>query len=322
LLQLNHLSLKLNAWSGLSSTLFLSGLILLTGNLYFQESIKAGTFLAVLGISSNLLPSVLGLSLAFLPYQEAKVAFQRMFTFVQNQQSIKQPNQESLLKVDFENLEANAIKFRFPGSRVLFENLSFSIKKGETLSILGKNGSGKSTLLQILQGFYAIESGKICINGYDLTQLDLTYWQSQIAIVPQDVKIFNASLFENITLQAATPESYDKITHYLSSLGFDVFINSLPFGYETYLGENEGFHLSGGQKQLLALARALCKFPKILLLDEFDSALDTDAENLAYEIIEKVKSDLAIVLITHKEVNRMIIDKTVRVGGEILYRMN
>lgn len=145
------------------------------------------------------------------------------------------------------------------------------------MALLGESGSGKSTFLEILQKFYKPEAGQLRVNDQVWEEIDLKSWRDTIGVVHQDVKFFNGPLWYNICLSTNAEEA-EKVVKFCRYSGFDKFFESFPQNYLTLLGE-EGINISGGQKQLVSLARALYRKPQLLLLDEATAAMDRRTEN-------------------------------------------
>jgi len=149
-----------------------------------------------------------------------------------------------------------------------------------------------------LQRFYNFENGKIWINDhYQLNDIELKSYRNLIGVVPQDVTIFNGNVVDNILL--GQEETSENIVSFLTEFGFDVYFNQLPQGLATILGE-EGINLSGGQKQIIALARVLYKKPQFLILDEATSAMDRNTENFTMDLFQKIKPSCAIFFISQR----------------------
>ncbi len=186
---------------------------------------------------------------------------------------------------------------------------------------MGEVGSGKSILLQILQKFQSYEAGEILINGnISLTDIASNVWRSKIGVVPQEIKVFNGTLLDNILLGNLLEEG-EKAIIFCETLGFNQFFETLPQGYLTIVGE-EGINLSGGQKQLLALARALYHQPNLLFLDEATSAMDSKTEQFVIDLLEKIKPNLMILMITHKKDFAKIADNVYELMGGIAYKLS
>jgi ATP-binding cassette, subfamily C, bacteriocin exporter len=256
--------------------------------------------MAIISIASGMIGSVGRLATTNIQLQEAKVAFERMYEFASLSPEIRQNNIKIVQKWGGVNsLNISNLAFRFAGRSQLLKSVSLSVKKGKMVALLGEVGSGKSILLQILQKFQNFEEGEILIND-ELAFKDIApnSWREALGVVPQDVKIFNSTLIENIVLGDVLNEG-EKAIEFCQKLGFDKFFGTLPQNYLTIVGE-EGINLSGGQKQLVALARALYRQPSLLLLDEATSAMDSKTEDFVLDLLEKLKPEVAILIVTHR----------------------
>jgi ATP-binding cassette, subfamily C, bacteriocin exporter len=291
---LGKINVHLSVFSGLFSVLFLMEILIYTSIQVYNETMLLGELMAILGISGSLLPSVASLALITIPINEAKVAFNRMYEFA----SMDKEQKGTIEISDFNSLEIKNLSFRFAGRSQLLKNINININKNECIAIVGESASGKSTLGQILQKFYPFENGTIIFNNQtNLSDIATKSWRTILGVVPQEVTIFGGNVITNILLgQEDTPEN---IVKFCQDYGFEIFINSLPQGYATILGE-EGINLSGGQKQIIALMRALYKKPKVLLLDEFTSAMDRKTEQFVLDLLNKLKSELTIIFISHR----------------------
>ena len=291
---LGKINVRLSVFSGVFSVLFLVGILVYTSIQVYNETMQLGELMAVLGVAGSLLPSVASLALITIPINEAKVAFNRMYEFASMDEELKGTVEIS----DFNSLNIKNLSFRFAGRSQLLKDINIKVNKNECIAIVGESGSGKSTLGQILQKFYLFENGTIIVNNQtNLTELNTKNWRTILGVVPQEVTIFGGNVITNILLgQEDTPEN---ITKFCQDYGFENFINSLPQSYATILGE-EGINLSGGQKQVIALMRALYKKPKVLLLDEFTSAMDRKTEQFVLNLLNKLKSELTIIFISHR----------------------
>lgn len=200
-------------------------------------------------------------------------------------------------------LTKGEIKFQnatltYPDGTTALDNLTLTIPAGHTVALVGPSGAGKTSALNLVPRFYDLSSGKILIDGHNLRDITLASLRKQIALVTQDVAIFDDTVANNIaygTLEA-TPAQVEAAA---KAAAADSFIKKLPQGYQTMLGEN-GMKLSGGQKQRLALARALLKNAPILLLDEATSALDTAAEKQVQQAIESSSKNRTTIIVAHR----------------------
>ena len=291
---LGKLKLKLSFYSGLFSVTFLVAILLFTSLQVYHGKMLLGELMAILGISGSLLPSVADLALIAIPLNEAKVAFNRMYEFASIK---KEPAGESALPV-FESLQVKNLSFRFAGRSQLLKNINIKLSNSECIAIIGENGCGKSTFGQILQKFYDYENGEIIVNNrYDFRNIKTEDWRNITGVIPQEIVIFNGNVIDNILL--GKNDKPENIVAFIQEYGFEPFINSLPQGFATILGE-EGINLSGGQKQIISLIRVLYKKPQLLILDEFTSAMDRQTEKFALRILEQLKTKMGIILITHR----------------------
>lgn len=314
---LGKINIQLSWQSGLSSVFFLIGILIYTSIAVFNGKMKLGELMAVLGISGTLLPSIANLALISIPINEAKIAFKRMFEFT----SIEKEKEEGLHIDTLQRIQIENLSFRFAGRTELFSNINIEISKGKLSAIVGESGSGKSTLGQILQRFYKFEKGKIMINDqYNLSEIELKNYRDLIGVIPQEITIFNGNVIDNILIGAVAP--IEEVIHFIKEYGFESYFNQLPQGLATLLGE-EGINLSGGQKQIIALARALFKKPQLLILDEATSAMDRNTEYFTVSLLQKIKADCAIFFISHRlnmlkniaDTIYIIENKTVSVSG-------
>lgn len=198
------------------------------------------------------------------------------------------------------NLIFSEVQFSYrsrPELRVM-ERVSFEVKKGEVLAVVGSSGAGKSTLASLLLQFYLPEAGEILFDGKPAKGYELTYLRSQMALVPQDVVLFGGTIFENIAYGKANATVIE-IEAAAQKANAHEFITSFPQGYQTVVGER-GIQLSGGQRQRIAIARAILKDPAILILDEATSSLDSESETLVQEALETLMKGRTSVVIAHR----------------------
>lgn len=294
LYNLGRINIVLSWQSGIASVFFLISILIYTSIQVLNEEIKLGELMAILGIISSLLPAITNLALIAVPINEAKIAFNRMYEFT----SIEKEKEEGKSINEINTIAIQNISFRFIGRKELFFNVNLNIEKGRFTAIVGESGSGKSILGQILQRFYNFEKGIIIVNNsLNLSEIKLKNYRDLIGVVPQEITIFNGNVLDNISLDQKE-DSEDTVT-FLCSFGFDIYFNQLPQGLLTILGE-EGINLSGGQKQLIALARVLYKKPQLLILDEITSAMDRKTEKFVMDLLDRVKLNCAIFFISHR----------------------
>jgi|SRR5271157_1692897 len=184
------------------------------------------------------------------------------------------------------------------GKGAALEQVTCSINVGETTAFVGRSGAGKSSLIRLICRFYDPSSGRLLIDGVPLPELNLAWWRDQIAVVSQDVYLFNASVAENITYGKlnATREELVEAARKAHAMEF---IEDLPEGFETILGDR-GIRLSGGQRQRLALARAFIRDPQILILDEATNSLDLISESVVQDALEQFGRNRTVLIVAHR----------------------
>ncbi|TAG53482.1 MAG: peptidase domain-containing ABC transporter [Runella slithyformis] len=297
---------RLSASAGVASVLFISLILAITIFQVQQNQLKIGEMTAILGIISTLLPSVTSLALVSVPFNEAKVAFNRMYEFASPSPARRTVPTRAAYRPDggvfvekFSKIELRNIMFRFAGKRPLLHNINLSLQRGEIVSIVGESGGGKSMICQLIQKFYEPESGQILINdSTQLSDIEATEWRNMIGVVPQHVHIFNGTVVDNVCF-GTTQREIETAFKLLEDYGFSPIFEKLPQGLFTILGE-EGVNLSGGQRQLIGLARALCSKPQLLILDEATAALDRHTERFVLDLLLRLKAEMGILLITHR----------------------
>jgi ATP-binding cassette subfamily B protein len=289
-------------WNEIINAGLLIGILILSTLSVLNNTIKIGEMMAIITIGSGMIGSVGRLVTTNIQLQEAKVAFERMFEFSSmspEKTSYDVENSVSGTKMTVNSIDIKNLAFRFPGKSQLLTNVNVTLNKGHFVALIGEVGSGKSIFFQILQKFQEYEKGEIIVNDkISFRDISPSVWRSSIGVVSQDIKIFNSNVLENIVLGDIMLEGESAIS-FCNEFGFNKFFESFPQGYLTIVGE-DGVHLSGGQKQLVALARALFRKPSILILDEATSAMDKKTELFVLDLIEKIKSDCCVIMVTHR----------------------
>lgn len=263
----------------------------------FSESLMIGELMAVLFIANNALPSIGSLAFSNLKLQGARIAFDRMHEFT----SIKPEHDASESKKYLKNINhisIDKLSFRFPGRKKILNDISLRLQRGKMVTLLGESGGGKTTLCNILQKFYKNENGSIHVDNINFEAISITSWRSTICSMPQEIQLFNGSLVYNICL-SDNQQEISKIFKFCKEYGFEQYFMKFPQQYGTLLGE-EGVNISGGQKQLVALARALYQNPKILILDEPTSAMDRNTENFVLNLLQTLKKNMIIFIVSHR----------------------
>ena len=260
-----------------------------------RGDLSLGTVIAFITFISYLYGPAQSIITTNLGLQRARVAASRILEILDE---APEPSGKAALTIHSGRLDVEGVSFTYPNGTVALRALSLSVEPGTWVALVGRTGSGKSTLLSLLVGLYEPSQGTICIDGQDLQEVDLASLREQVLLVTQDVFLFSTTVMEN--LQCGDPAiSEEEVFRVTQALGAHGFIAGLPRGYETLIGER-GVKLSGGQKQLLALARAVLRRPKILLLDEATSAMDSETEARALRALVELMRGKTVIVAAHR----------------------
>lgn len=290
---------------------FLFTIILLWAGAYLvlDNELTAGTlfsFYAIIGYFTSPVASLIGVNKTI---QNALIAADRLFEIM----DLERESEDE--KIEFSSKMAGDIKFdniSFSyGTRAkVFQNFSLQIPKGKITAIIGESGSGKTTLAVLLQKLYSLNDGKIFIGEHNIHYFSNSSLRANVATVPQQLDLFSGTIVENIALGEFKPDM-ERIIVICKKLGIMQFIENLPNGFTTCIGEH-GVGLSGGEKQRIAIARALYRNPEILILDEATSSLDSESEYIVQQAIADYnKLGKTIVIIAHRLSTVMTADKIV-----------
>ncbi len=297
--RLGKVGIGFGLWANVIGVLFSVTVLVFSSILVLNSEIQIGALVAIFQMTSQLIPSANRLALTNIQIQEARVAFDRLYEFTSLEPEEYGEETEAANIEKLTSIQVQDITFRFPGRSQLLKGVEFEVRKGEIVSLLGESGCGKTTMLHILQKFYKPESGSIIINeDHNLEDIPISSWRPKIASVFQEVKMFNGTLLENICLGDIREEA-QKVVDFCRKFGLNTYFERFPQQYATILGE-DGVNISGGQKQLVALARALYQKPELLLLDEPTSAMDRKTETNVLSLLNRLKKEMAIILVTHR----------------------
>ena len=229
--------------------------------------------------------------------QRASASQKRLNEFLEEKTNIISKENK---KVDLKGkLEFQNVSFSYPDTGLVgMDNISFQINPGESLGVIGSTGSGKSTIANSILRLFDIKSGKILVDGINIKNLDISFFRKQIGYVPQDVFLFSDTIKNNI-LFGCESSDFRKVEKAAEDADLIRNIDSFPNKYDTMIGER-GITLSGGQKQRISIARAIIKEPKILILDDCLSAVDTNTENIILENLKKIMLDRTTIVISHR----------------------
>lgn len=233
----------------------------------------------------------------FNTLQMGMVAANRVFKILDTQSSIL--DKGTIMKNDIQgDIKLSEVRFGYLEEEEVLHGISFEVKAGETIAIVGATGAGKSTIVNLLSRFYEINSGSIYVDGIDIKEFKLASLRKQIAVVLQDVFLFADTIANNISLKDASI-TLPMIEEAAKQIGVDEFIRSLPGGYQ-YNVKERGTMLSSGQRQLIAFLRAYVSNPSILILDEATSSIDTYSEQLIQSATEKITEGRTSIIIAHR----------------------
>lgn len=263
-------------------------------NLVMNNAISLGTLITFYSLLGYFLDPIQRLIDLQPELQTAVVAADRLNDILD-----LETESEATDKLELDNnIDIKNVSFRYGNRELVLQNIDMTIAQGETVALVGESGSGKTTLAKLIMSFYEPEEGQILIGGKNIAKLNPRSVRENIAYISQDVFLFSDSIKNNLTLgnKDITMEEIEKACKLSMA---DEFIKKMPMGYNTLIGEN-GHDLSGGQKQRLAIARALLKKPRILIMDEATSNLDTITEKSIKTTIDNLSGSITCIIIAHR----------------------
>ena len=277
---------------GMTILMIMAGFGVRDGNLSIGDFVLINSYLIQLFLPLNFLGFV---------YREIKQSLtdmNEMFKLLEQETEIDDLPNAPDLKLEHGEISFKNVEFYYNKKRNIINNISFTIKPGNTVAIVGSSGSGKSTISRLLYRFYDVTKGSISIDGQDIRGIAQNSLRNAIGIVPQDTVLFNDTVYYNISYGRpnASPSEIEEAAR-LSAI--HEFINNAPDGYNTRVGER-GLKLSGGEKQRVAIARTVLKNPKILIFDEATSALDTGTEREIQKSINNISANRTVLVIAHR----------------------
>ena len=279
--------------------IFLAVIIFFVTSNNYLEEISIGTFMSYLTAMIMMFAPIKRLSEVNVTLQRGIAASESIYDLIDsNSEDYSNDFDEPIngdIAIEFKN-----VCFKYPSSeKYILDNISFSINPGETVALVGKSGSGKTTILDLIPRLYDPDNGYITFNNKKIIDTNLKSIRGCISYVGQDFTLFNDTIYNNIAYGELSSSSHNEVEHAAEKANATQFINALPNGLDTIVGQN-GILLSGGQRQRLALARAILKNSSILLLDEATSALDTESENIIQESIQNLSKNKTTLVIAHR----------------------
>jgi ATP-binding cassette, subfamily B, bacterial len=269
------------------------------GRLVISNALTIGTVVAFVAYLGNLYRPVTNLANVYVDLRGALGVFERIFEYLDMVPDVRdEPGAKALPPVRG-RVNFRDVTFAYPGAdRPAVDHISFDIEPGQLVALVGPSGAGKTTLTTLVPRFYDPDAGTVEIDGQDVRQVTLDSLGAQLAMVTQETFLFHTTIMENL-LYARPGASEAEVVAAARAANIHDFIASLPAGYQTVVGER-GYRLSGGEKQRLAIARAVLKDPRILILDEATSALDSTSEALIQEALTPLMLGRTSIVIAHR----------------------
>lgn len=268
------------------------------GSLVTRGSLSAAGFIAFIAAFSQITRPVRSFIDQFANINQGVAAGERIFSIIDAKSEITDRPDAKPFEGLKEKIEFRDISFSYDSSREIIHHVSFEIRKGETVALVGPSGGGKSTLSELMARFYDPQQGDILIDGVSIRDYTQESLRSHMSLVSQDTILFNDTIEGNISLGKADA-THEEVVEAARIANADSFIREMPEGYATNIGDR-GSKLSGGQRQRLSIARAILKNPEFLILDEATSALDTESEKLVQDALNTVLKGRTSVVIAHR----------------------
>jgi subfamily B ATP-binding cassette protein MsbA len=263
-----------------------------------MDTLTAGKFVVIISAMIGLMKPIKNITQVNNEIQKGIAASNSLFSML-DKSVAKDEGSVEVARVNGD-IELNEVIFTYPSAdKPALNNVSFKLNAGQTFALVGRSGSGKSTIANLLTRFYDIDSGVIKVDGIDITEYTLRSLREQVAVVSQNVHLFNDTIANNIAYAATDKYDRNDIIKAAETAHAMEFINSFPDGLDTVIGEN-GTLLSGGQRQRLAIARALLRDAPILILDEATSALDTESERHIQSALDELQKNRTSIVIAHR----------------------
>ena len=277
----------------------------ITLTLYFgsleviEERLTAGGLVAYLVYTMMVATPIASLAGLYAQFQSALGATERLFSLLDTIPDIQsKPNAPKLPPIQSE-VSFNHVTFQYSEKMAVLQDVSFTAVSGQVIALVGPSGAGKSTLVNLIPRFYDVIEGEVCVDGRNVKDVDLRSLREQIGIVPQETILFSDTVRANILYGKLDATQAEIESAALAGNAHDFILNELPDGYDTLVGER-GVKLSGGQRQRIAIARAILKDPRILILDEATSSLDSESEGLVQEALERLMNGRTSFVIAHR----------------------
>ncbi|MBD2435379.1 peptidase domain-containing ABC transporter [Nostoc sp. FACHB-110] len=295
------ISNRLQIFSNSIQAIVTTALLWYGGHLVIHNQLTIGQLVAFNMLLGNIITPFQRLTVLWNQIQEVVIAVERINDVLdaEPEEDLQQQSRQNLPQIQG-HIRFSNVTFRYhPESDInILENLNFEVKPGQMVALVGRSGSGKTTISKLVLGLYPPTDGKVFIDGQDISSISLRSLRSSVGVVDQDTFLFGGTIRENISL-GYPGASLTEVAEAAKLAGADDFIKKLPMGYETQIGEGGGL-LSGGQRQRIAIARALLGNPRLLVLDEATSHLDTESERIIQQNLNTILKDRTTFVIAHR----------------------
>ncbi|MGC8971790.1 MAG: ABC transporter ATP-binding protein [bacterium] len=283
----------------LLQTIGLLGILWFGGIQVLSRSMTSGSLMAFFTALLLMVDPIYSISRSFNTISQSAGAIGRVFELFEAEPLVKEKPNAIIVNTIEGEIEFKNVTFGYDSENPVIKNISFHVKPGEIIALVGRSGAGKTTIVNLLMRFYDPQEGVILIDRIDIRDFKIQSLRQQMSIVPQDTILFSDTILENIRYGTPYATRQDVIEAAKSANAHD-FIMRLPKGYDTIIGDESGIRLSGGQRQRIAIARAFLHNPKILILDEATSALDPESESLVKDAIVRLMKGRTTFIISHR----------------------
>jgi subfamily B ATP-binding cassette protein MsbA len=288
-----------NPFSEFIGVSMVAALLFFGGNLILsnESSLSASSFIAYIALFSQVVRPAKEIAQAFSSAQRGLVSGQRVLELLNQKNQLLDDKKPTKIENFETEIKFENVGFSYENDKEILKKINLTIKKGQTVALVGASGGGKSTIADLISRFYDPQQGKITIDGINFLNLSQKTLREKIGIVSQEAVLYNDSILNNITFGRRS--SKEEIISAAKTANAHSFIIEQENGYETLVGDR-GTKLSGGQKQRISIARAILKNPPILILDEATSALDTESERLVQDALTNLMKDRTSIVIAHR----------------------
>ena len=276
-------------------TVLFGGLMIING----ENAVTVGVIMAFISYTNRFFVPLRDISQVYGVYQNAAASAERIYKYFQIPIKIKSPKQPVKLNTPLKGeISFEQVNFAYEDGKNILDGFDLKLPEGQITAIVGPTGAGKSTLIRLIPRLYDIDSGAIRIDGVDVREMDIQDIRKNVMLVPQEVFLFDDTIRENIRYGRLEASDDDVEQAAIISCADD-FIRKLPQGYDTQVGEDGG-HLSGGQRQLIAFARAVLADRPILILDEATSSVDASTEVMIQKALDNLMKERTVLIVAHR----------------------